>query len=63
MASDSSLDPTLDDADTSLHALLAALDEHTTAMQYVPTALASKRSSDPDTPTYREAVFGDHGHE
>ena len=49
--------------ETDIHALLADLDAHAIAMQYIPTALASKRSTDPDTPTYRDAVFGDHGHE
>ena len=49
--------------DETLHALLAELDSQAISTQYTPATLATKRSTDPDTPTYRDAVFGEHGHE
>ena len=43
--------------------LLAELDADQTAQFFQPQAYVPKKVSDPDTPTYREAVFGENGEE
>ena len=45
-----------------IYGLLAELDADQTA-QFQPQAYVSKTVSDPDTPTYQEAVFGENGEE
>ena len=44
---------------TEIYGLLAELDADQTAQFFQPQAYVSKKVSDPDTPTYREAVFGE----
>ena len=48
---------------TEIYGLLAELDADQTAQFFQPKAYVLKKVSDPDTPTYREAVFGENGEE
>ena len=44
-----------------IYGLLVELDADQTAQFFQPQAYVLKKVSDPDTPTYREAVFGENG--
>jgi hypothetical protein len=44
---------------TEIYGFLAELDADQTAQFFQPQAYVSKKFSDPDTPAYREAVFGE----
>ena len=56
--------PKLSPADkVKIQALLAEFDSAAMEHNYRPSALSGKKANDPDTPTYREAIFGEHGEE